>query len=76
MKQTPLKANRSEGLPRPRPGLLAYGMLVWLACHLFVLAYEEPTLRKTFGAEYVDFCANVARWIPHLSPWRGTADGH
>jgi protein-S-isoprenylcysteine O-methyltransferase Ste14 len=56
--------------------LLAYGMLVWLTCHLFVLAYEEPTLQKTFGPEYVDFCANVPRWIPRLNPWRGTTNGH
>src|SRR5207249_6303445 len=35
--------------------LLEYGALVWLAFHLFVLAYEEPRLRATFGAEYEDF---------------------
>jgi len=53
--------------------LLAYGVLVWLTFHLFVLAYEEPTLRKTFGTEYDAFCANVPRWVPRLSPWeRGT----
>ena len=40
--------------------LLAYGVLVWLTLHLFVLAYEEPTLRKTFGTEYDAFCANCA----------------
>ena len=49
--------------------VLAYCALVWLCSHLFVLAYEEPTLRKTFGAEYDAFCANVPRWIPRLSPW-------
>ncbi len=49
--------------------LLAYGMLVWLCCHLFVLAYEEPTLRRRFGAEYDAFCANVPRWVLRLSPW-------
>ena len=49
--------------------LLGYCALVWLFCHLFVLAYEEPTLRKTFGGEYDAFCANVPRWIPRLSPW-------
>jgi len=51
--------------------LLAYGVLVWLTFHLFVLAYEEPTLRKTFGTEYDAFCANVPRWVPRLSPWSG-----
>src|SRR6266498_2951860 len=29
--------------------VFGYGMLIWLGFHLFVLLYEEPTLRKTFG---------------------------
>lgn len=36
----------------------------------FVLLYEEPTLRKMFGAEYEEYCRNVRRWVPHLRPWR------
>jgi protein-S-isoprenylcysteine O-methyltransferase Ste14 len=44
--------------------LLEYGALVWLLFHLFVLIYEEPTLRSTFGAEYESFRAKVPRWIP------------
>jgi protein-S-isoprenylcysteine O-methyltransferase Ste14 len=56
--------------------LLGYGMLVWLACHVFVLAYEEPTLRNTFGAEYDAFCANVPRWRPRTSPWRPNHEGN
>lgn len=50
--------------------LLAYGAAFWFACHLFVLAYEEPTLHRTFGAEYDAFRANVPRWIPRVTPWR------
>jgi protein-S-isoprenylcysteine O-methyltransferase Ste14 len=52
--------------------LSVYATLIWLACHLFVLAYEEPTLQRTFGAEYESFRANVPRWIPRLTPWPGT----
>jgi len=51
--------------------LLAYGLCVWLAMHLFVLIYEEPTLRRTFPDDYAAFTANVPRWIPRLTPWRG-----
>ena len=51
--------------------LLEYGLVLWAGFHLFVLAYEEPTLRAEFGAEYRDFCAHVRRWIPRLKPWRG-----
>ena len=50
--------------------LLEYGAAVWLGFHLFVFLYEEPTLRRNFGADYKQFCANVPRWIPRLKPWR------
>ncbi len=53
--------------------ILEYGIAVWVACCLSVLLYEEPTLRKSFGLEYEEFCAHVPRWIPHLRPWRGPA---
>ena len=49
--------------------LLAYAILPWLVACIFVLLYEEPTLRKTFGAEYENYCAHVPRWIPRLTPW-------
>jgi protein-S-isoprenylcysteine O-methyltransferase Ste14 len=51
--------------------VLEYGAAVWLVAHLFVLAYEEPKMRSTFGEEYREFCANVPRWFPRLTPWRG-----
>ncbi len=50
-------------------GLLEYGGFVWLLFHAFVLAYEEPVLKASFGVEYDAFCANVPRWIPRLTPW-------
>ena len=50
--------------------LIVYGALFWLAFHLFVVAYEEPTLERTFGGEYEAFRANVPRWIPRMTPWR------
>jgi protein-S-isoprenylcysteine O-methyltransferase Ste14 len=36
---------------------------------LFVRLYEEPTLRKMFGPQYEEYCRNVPRWIPRMSPW-------
>jgi protein-S-isoprenylcysteine O-methyltransferase Ste14 len=50
--------------------LLGYGALVWLFFHVVVIAFEEPTLRQSFGAEYESYCANVPRWLPRLTPWR------
>ena len=54
--------------------LLAYAVVPWLAAHLFVLFYEEPTLRKSFSIEYEAYCTHVPRWIPRLSPWRPTSN--
>lgn len=51
--------------------VLAYGLVVWLTVHLFVLAYEEPTLSWTYGEQYARYRANVRRWLPRLTPWRG-----
>jgi protein-S-isoprenylcysteine O-methyltransferase Ste14 len=51
--------------------ILVYVATPWLAAHVFVLAYEEPTMRKSFGAEFETYAAQVPRWVPRLSPWRG-----
>ncbi len=59
-----------QGLVFGNVTLLEYGALVWLLFHLFVLAYEEPTLRASFGSEYKVFCAEVPRWIPRFTPSR------
>jgi protein-S-isoprenylcysteine O-methyltransferase Ste14 len=59
-----------QGLVLGDVRVLEYGVAVWVGFFLFVLGYEEPTLRRTFGDEYRTFCANVPRWIPRLRPWR------
>lgn len=46
--------------------LLFYAATVFLGFNLFVLLYEEPTLRRLFGAEYVQYCARVPRWLPRF----------
>jgi protein-S-isoprenylcysteine O-methyltransferase Ste14 len=44
--------------------LLAYSVAMALVCHLFVIGYEEPTLRSRFGNEYESYVRSVPRWIP------------
>lgn len=61
-----------QGLLLGDSRVLAYGLALWAVFHLFVRGYEEPTLRRTFGAEYEAFTANVPRWLPRLRPWRGS----
>ena len=43
-----------------------YMICMLLTAHLFVLFYEEPTLRKQFGDEYDRYRASVPRWIPKI----------
>jgi protein-S-isoprenylcysteine O-methyltransferase Ste14 len=45
-----------------------------LGVHLFVVLYEEPTLRKKFGWEYEEYCRNVRRWWPRLRGWHITVN--
>jgi protein-S-isoprenylcysteine O-methyltransferase Ste14 len=41
-----------------------YAVFFWLAAHLFVLFYEEPTLNQQFGSDYDDYRRRVPRWLP------------
>jgi len=50
--------------------LLAYGAIFLLASHLFVVSYEEPKLRRTFGSEYEAYCHRVSRWWPRAQSIR------
>jgi protein-S-isoprenylcysteine O-methyltransferase Ste14 len=63
-----------QGLFFSSAPVLEYGIAVWMGFHLFVLIYEEPALRKTYGAEYQEFCAHVPRWIPRLRPWQRNSE--
>ena len=50
--------------------LFAYAGMILVAFHMFVRLYEEPHLRRRFGASYEDYCLHVGRWLPRLTPWR------
>lgn len=50
-----------------RSTALALYWAIWFAgINLFVIGYEEPTLRQTFGASYEQYTQRVGRWIPRL----------
>lgn len=49
--------------------LITLAACVALGVELFVLFYEEPTLRGKFGDDYELYCRHVRRWWPRLSPW-------
>ncbi len=64
-----------QGLILADTRLLVYGVFAGFCFHLFVVAYEEPTLRAAFGSEYDVFCRCVSRWLPRLRPWPGHSRG-
>jgi protein-S-isoprenylcysteine O-methyltransferase Ste14 len=52
-------------------GLVIFAVLLGLGFHLFVSWYEEPTLTRRYGDEYLRFKRNVPRWLPRFAPWQG-----
>jgi len=48
--------------------LVAYAIVVFIAFSAFVIFYEEPNLKKRFGAAYAEYCKRVSRWIPRIKP--------
>jgi protein-S-isoprenylcysteine O-methyltransferase Ste14 len=46
--------------------LLIYAAIVFVAFHAFVMYYEEPTLKRKFGASYEEYLKRVPRWIPRF----------
>ncbi len=60
-----------EGIVFPQ---LSWTMLAMVAVLIafattFVIAYEEPTLQRTFGADYENYRRSVRRWLPRLRPF-------
>jgi protein-S-isoprenylcysteine O-methyltransferase Ste14 len=47
--------------------LAVYWAIWFLGANLFVMGYEEPTLRRDFGISYDEYTREVGRWIPRLS---------
>jgi protein-S-isoprenylcysteine O-methyltransferase Ste14 len=44
--------------------LLRYTGIWFAVVHLVVVLYEEPSLRRRFGAPYERYCRSVHRWLP------------
>ncbi len=62
-----------QGLLFGSASIVLYAVIVAFVFHLFVRLYEEPTLRRQFGAEYAAYCRAVPRWIPRRRAWRDDA---
>ena len=43
-----------------------YAAIMLTVAHIFVVLYEEPTLRRQFGVSYDEYRQRVPRWIPRF----------
>jgi protein-S-isoprenylcysteine O-methyltransferase Ste14 len=55
------------GLYLASASITLLGLAAFLLVHIFVVAAEEPGLRKRFGRDYEEYCKAVPRWIPRLT---------
>ncbi|SRR6266545_2028271 len=58
-----------QALVLGRAALLSYAAVVAGGFVAFVIGYEQPTLRRRFGADYDAYRRGVPAWWPRLRPW-------
>ena len=58
-----------QALALGQPVLLWYAAAVGATAGAFVRWYEEPTLRRRYGAHYEAYRRAVPAWWPRLRPW-------
>src|SRR5262252_8480191 len=63
-----------QALALGQAGLLVYAAVVGVTMGAFVRWYEEPTLRRRFGAEYDEYERAVRAWLPRARPWEPGKD--
>jgi protein-S-isoprenylcysteine O-methyltransferase Ste14 len=56
-------------VPSIRQEMLIMVIILWFVVTLFIVVYEEPTLRRMFGDDYERYRRNVRRWLPRLRPF-------
>jgi protein-S-isoprenylcysteine O-methyltransferase Ste14 len=49
------------------PWLILYAVGLWAVLHTALIIFEEPQLKRCFGADYEQYLKEVPRWIPKVS---------
>jgi protein-S-isoprenylcysteine O-methyltransferase Ste14 len=60
-------------LPAVTREMLIMTVVLFLAVNVFVMLYEEPVLRSTFGDDYERYKREVGRWVPRRTPYRNVS---
>jgi protein-S-isoprenylcysteine O-methyltransferase Ste14 len=59
-----------EALVAESAALGTYWAVWFFVVNLFVIGYEEPALRRRFGASYEEYARHVRRWVPRILAMR------
>ena len=60
----------SESFFLKSENILMWMLFFLLLNHFYFIFKEEPDMRRRFGPPYEEYCRNVPRWIPRITPWR------
>src|SRR5258708_31940904 len=58
--------------PHARRVLLSEMLIAFILVLILTVVYEEPGLRRTFGADYDQYARDARRWFARLTPWSAT----
>lgn len=47
--------------------IVLFSILWILSANIFIIYFEEPSLRKRFGSTYDNYCKTVMRWTPNFN---------
>ena len=61
-----------ESLIIPSLNIMLWAAAFFLINTVYFIVKEEPDLYERFGEPYLNYKANVPRWIPRLRPYKNT----
>ena len=50
--------------------ILIWCGVFWVINTIYFIWFEEPSLARRFGDDYIEYKKNVRRWLPRVRPWK------
>ena len=76
-----IRSGKTDLTPKDDKALMLSSLAIgiWAVVLLIINMFyfplsEEPGLRKRFGKDYDEYCKNVPRYIPRLTPWKANQE--